>query len=60
MITLDERFKRALVATAQRRDYRMVIGGRPIRTALVWTEVPDLMELPAAKLDEAAARITSG
>jgi ATP-dependent helicase/nuclease subunit A len=43
--------------------YRVLLGriypDRPIRAALVWTEVPKLMELPAAKLDEAAARITS-
>jgi ATP-dependent helicase/nuclease subunit A len=44
--------------------YRMVLAkiypDRPIRTVLVWTEVPDVMELPAAMLDEAAARITAG
>jgi len=44
--------------------YRAVLGkiypDRPIRAALVWTEIPELMELPAAQLDEAAARITSG
>jgi ATP-dependent helicase/nuclease subunit A len=42
--------------------YRALLGkihpGRPIRAALVWTEAPSLMELPAAKLDEALARIT--
>jgi len=44
--------------------YRVVLGKiyrhRPIRAALVWTETPDLMELPAAMLDEALVRITSG
>jgi ATP-dependent helicase/nuclease subunit A len=44
--------------------YRAVLGkiypDRPIRATLVWTEIPDLMELPAAMLDEALARITSG
>jgi len=44
--------------------YRTVLGkiypDRPIRAALVWTEVPEVMELPAEMLDEAAARITSG
>jgi ATP-dependent helicase/nuclease subunit A len=44
--------------------YRTVLGkiypDRPIRAVLVWTEVPEVMELPAAMLDEAAARITSG
>jgi ATP-dependent helicase/nuclease subunit A len=43
--------------------YRAVLAkiypDRPIRAALIWTEVPDLMELPAAMLDEAMARITS-
>jgi ATP-dependent helicase/nuclease subunit A len=44
--------------------YRVLLGriyaSRPIRAVLVWTEIPGLMELPAAMLDEAAARITSG
>jgi len=44
--------------------YRAVLGKiyrhRPIQAALVWTETPDLMELPAAMLDEALVRITSG
>ncbi len=44
--------------------YRLVLGkmysDRPIRAVLVWTEIPELMELPAAQLDEAAARITAG
>jgi len=44
--------------------YRAVLGkiypDRPIRAALVWTEIPDLMEIPAAMLDRAIARITSG
>jgi len=44
--------------------YRAVLSkiypDRPIRAALVWTELPDLMELPAAMLDQALVRITSG
>jgi ATP-dependent helicase/nuclease subunit A len=48
--------------------YRAVLGkiysDRPVRAALVWTEIPALMELPAVKLDEAAdetaARVASG
>jgi ATP-dependent helicase/nuclease subunit A len=44
--------------------YRAVLArmypGRPIRCALVWTEVPGLMELPASMLDAAAARIIQG
>ena len=44
--------------------YRALLGkiypDRPIRAALVWTELPDLMELPADMLDQALVRITSG
>jgi ATP-dependent helicase/nuclease subunit A len=44
--------------------YRAVLSkiypDRPIRAALVWTELPDLMELPADMLDQALVRITSG
>jgi ATP-dependent helicase/nuclease subunit A len=32
---------------------------RPIRAALIWTEVPDLMELSADLLDQALAQVTS-
>jgi ATP-dependent helicase/nuclease subunit A len=43
--------------------YRVVLSkiypDRPVRAALVWTELPDLMELPAAMLDQAVVRITS-
>ncbi len=43
--------------------YRAVLGkiyrDRPIRAALVWTERPDLMEVPGEMLDQAFARITS-
>jgi len=31
---------------------------RPVRAALIWTEVPDLMEFSAAMLDAALAGIT--
>jgi ATP-dependent helicase/nuclease subunit A len=44
--------------------YRAVLAkiypDRPIRAALVWTGLPDLMELPSRQLDEAIVRITSG
>jgi ATP-dependent helicase/nuclease subunit A len=44
--------------------YRAVLSkiypDRPIRAALVWTELPDLMDLPADMLDQALVRITSG
>jgi ATP-dependent helicase/nuclease subunit A len=43
--------------------YRAVLGGiypdRSVRAMLVWTEIPDLMEIPAAMLDQALTRITS-
>jgi len=43
--------------------YRAVLGNiyadRPIRAALLWTEIPDLMEISSAMLDEAIARITT-
>jgi ATP-dependent helicase/nuclease subunit A len=44
--------------------YRAVLAqlypGKRIRAALVWTNVPDLMEIPDAKLDAALLAITSG
>jgi ATP-dependent helicase/nuclease subunit A len=36
-----------------------VFPGRTVRAALVWTETPDLMEIPGHALDEALARLTS-
>ena len=48
---------------AQLALYRAVLGrlytGRRIRAALVWTDVPDLMEISDARLDAALAAITS-
>jgi ATP-dependent helicase/nuclease subunit A len=32
---------------------------RPVRAALVWTDIPDLMEIPPAILDAALARLTA-
>ena len=32
---------------------------RPVRAALIWTDVPDLMELSAEVLDAEIARLTS-
>jgi ATP-dependent helicase/nuclease subunit A len=47
----------------QLAEYRAVLKklypDRPIRAALVWTEVPELMELSAADMDAALARVTS-
>jgi ATP-dependent helicase/nuclease subunit A len=48
---------------AQLALYRAVLGrlyaGNRIRAALVWTDVPDLMEISDARLDAALAAITS-
>jgi ATP-dependent helicase/nuclease subunit A len=44
-------FYRAVLATIYR--------DRPIRAALIWTEVPDLMEIPAEELDRALAIVTT-
>jgi ATP-dependent helicase/nuclease subunit A len=44
--------------------YRAVLGklypGRPVRAALVWTDVPDFMEIPGDALDAALVRLRSG
>jgi ATP-dependent helicase/nuclease subunit A len=32
---------------------------RAVRAALVWTEIPDLMEIPAAMMDSALRVVTS-
>lgn len=48
---------------AQLALYRAVLAKlypeKTIRAALVWTEVPDLMEISAAAMDAALARVTS-
>ena len=48
---------------AQLARYRAVLRklypDRPVRAAIIWTEVPDLMELSEATMDEALARVTS-
>ena len=48
---------------AQLALYRAVLGqlypGKAIRAALVWTDVPDLMEVSAAALDQALAPLIS-
>ncbi len=42
--------------------YRAVLAklypGKPVRAALIWTEVPDLMELSAKAMDAALAHVT--
>jgi ATP-dependent helicase/nuclease subunit A len=48
---------------AQLALYRAVLmklyPGKTVRAALVWTEVPDLMEISAAAMDAELARVTS-
>jgi ATP-dependent helicase/nuclease subunit A len=48
---------------AQLALYRAVLGqlypGRPIQALLVWTDVPDFMEISAAALDTALAHVTA-
>jgi ATP-dependent helicase/nuclease subunit A len=43
--------------------YRAVLSrlypGKPVRTVLIWTEVPDLMEISATSLDPALNAVTS-
>jgi ATP-dependent helicase/nuclease subunit A len=38
---------------------RQIYPDRPVRAALVWTDIPDLMAIPAAVLDAAVARLTA-
>jgi ATP-dependent helicase/nuclease subunit A len=52
--TIDEVPRAYLVQLAL---YRLLLGkiypGRHVGAALIWTEIPDLMELPGAALDAA-------
>jgi ATP-dependent helicase/nuclease subunit A len=38
---------------------RRIYPERPVRAALVWTDIPHLMEIPAVTLDAALARLTA-
>jgi ATP-dependent helicase/nuclease subunit A len=38
---------------------RLIYPDRPVRAALIWTDVPDLMEISAEGLDRALATLTS-
>jgi ATP-dependent helicase/nuclease subunit A len=49
--TLQLALYRALLA--------MVYPGRTVRAAIVWTETPDLMEIPGHALEAALSRLTS-
>ena len=61
--TLDEAIRTYPAYVRQLALYRAMIGrlypGRVVRAALIWTDVPDLMELSAEALDAAVARLTS-
>jgi ATP-dependent helicase/nuclease subunit A len=61
--TLDEALAAYPDYVLQLALYRALLGAiypdRPVRAALVWTETPDLMEIPAHSLDAALARLTS-
>ncbi len=60
---LDEARMRHANYVRQLALYRSVLmrlyPGRPVRAALLWTDTPDLMEIPAADLDAALAILTS-
>jgi ATP-dependent helicase/nuclease subunit A len=49
-----------LQLAAYRLAVSRVFPGLPVRAALLWTDGPHLMELPAAALDAAAERLRSG
>jgi ATP-dependent helicase/nuclease subunit A len=38
---------------------RRIYPDQPVRAALVWTDIPELMEIPAATLDAALVRLTA-
>ena len=42
-----------------RRVLRELYPGKVVRGALVWTEMPELMEIPAAMMDASLARLIS-
>jgi ATP-dependent helicase/nuclease subunit A len=48
---------------AQLALYRAVLGSlypeRPVRALLIWTDVPDFMEISAEVLDAALGRVTA-
>ncbi|MEW6453046.1 MAG: double-strand break repair helicase AddA [Pseudomonadota bacterium] len=61
--SLAETLSRYAGYVAQLALYREVLGklypGRPVRAALVWTETPELLEIPAKELDSALKKLTS-
>ena len=61
--SLDEAANRHPGYLVQLALYRAVLArlypGRAIRAALLWTETPELMEIPALRLDAALENLTS-
>jgi ATP-dependent helicase/nuclease subunit A len=61
--TLDEALSRFPSYAAQLALYRAALAqlypGKRVRAALIWTDVPDFMELSSEALDAALARVTS-
>jgi ATP-dependent helicase/nuclease subunit A len=60
--TIDELLARHSGYVRQLALYRAVLSqiypGRPVRAALIWTDLPDLMEIPARLLEERIAALT--
>ena len=55
-----ERYQSYVVQLALYRAVLMrLYPGRPVRAALMWTDTPDLGEIPAEALDEALAAVTT-
>jgi ATP-dependent helicase/nuclease subunit A len=54
---VPDAYKRQLAL--YRAVLQKIYPSRPVRAALIWTEVPDLMELSAEILDEALRGVTS-
>jgi ATP-dependent helicase/nuclease subunit A len=57
IVEVPDAYKRQLAL--YRAVLQKIYPGRTVRAALIWTEVPDLMELSAEALDEALRRVTS-
>jgi ATP-dependent helicase/nuclease subunit A len=56
-VEVPDSYKRQLAL--YRAVLQKMYPDRPVRAALIWTEVPDLMELSVEVLDEALRRVTS-
>ena len=57
IVEVPDAYKRQLAL--YRAVLQKIYPGRTVRAALIWTEVPDLMELSAEALDETLRRVTS-